>query len=175
VSKVPTLGEWKAILGDKIGRTDTPVEGTHPHPSKRHIDGSHTSDVTSHIDSGRDADGDMRLEDDAKEPLPRSSQSKVGANDERRTGGSISSTPLFGVGGNLSSNSEEDNGPKGISAVGQKEKDLFKESLLQPPASGNADLQSPSSGRQYTPPKGPFVQTPWISEIWGHKGVGPKT
>jgi hypothetical protein len=30
-----------------------------------------------------------------------------------------------------------------VSKMGHKEKDLLKESLLQPPASGNANLQSP--------------------------------
>jgi hypothetical protein len=152
------MGEWKAILEDEIGRTDTPVKGTHPHPSERHIDGSHTSDVTSHIDSGKGADGDTSLEDDAMEPLPRSGQYKDSIDGEKKTGVSMGYTPLFRVGGDLSSGSREDDGPKEPPMKVQKGKDLFKESLLQPPTSGNADLQSPSSGHQYTPPKGSFLQ-----------------
>jgi hypothetical protein len=61
VSKVLTLGEWKAILEDEIERAETPFEGTCSHPLERNTN-------TFHSDSGRDANGDTRLEGDAGSP-----------------------------------------------------------------------------------------------------------
>jgi hypothetical protein len=161
VNKVPSLGEWTALLDSGVGSVGDPVEAAHPHPSERHIDGSHNSDVTSHNDSGGDMNKDTRLEGDAGEPLPRSSKPRASMG--KSMGKSPrESIPLFGDDESSGDDYEEaddlDRIQKGsnLQEQDQGRHCLLKKDLLPPSTSGDANLQSPSSGHQYTRPKGPF-------------------
>jgi hypothetical protein len=98
-----------------------------------------------------------------RSPPPQSGQA-ISEDMGKAVGTPSGSMPLFQLSGSPSSNSEESDGPTKAQAISghpratQQKKDFLMNRPQLPPTSRNADLQSPSSGCLYTPPKGSILQ-----------------
>jgi hypothetical protein len=160
VKRSPTLSEWTELLDGNMTEGGALTGGMHAQPLKEYTSGSHTSGVTSCSDLRQRADGDMGS--GTGSPPSQSGQVTSESMKGKAVGTPSGSTPLFQLGISPSSDSEDSEGIQGAPVASgrpiasQAKRDLLSIGAQLPPASENADLQSPSSGCQHTPPKGPF-------------------